>query len=142
MQFKGASLETKMRTTTKSFSVSEVYYKNKRFLLISSKFVLCRERGQNLVLRFNGGPLNTRPVFVNVSRLQLLTTKMFIFFSGYFDQQLRQNLFTSWASHLQQAHIQFRPDIARVEVRKSTAIVAVAADCHYCNTSLRAKAFK
>ena len=38
-------------------------------------------------------------------------------FSGYFDQQLRQNLFTSWASHLQQANIQFRPDIARVEVR-------------------------
>ena len=38
-------------------------------------------------------------------------------FSGYFDQQLRQNLFTSWAHHLQQANIQFRPDIARVEVR-------------------------
>ena len=81
MQFKGSSQETKIRTTMESFLVSEVYYKIKRFLLISSKFVLCRERGQNLVLRFNGGPLNTRPVFVNVSRLQLLRTKTsFVFF--------------------------------------------------------------
>ena len=37
-------------------------------------------------------------------------------FAGYFDQQFRSNLFTSWASHLQQASITFRPDLARVEV--------------------------
>jgi dynein heavy chain 1 len=35
---------------------------------------------------------------------------------GYFDQQYRQNLFSTWAHHLQQAGIQYRPDIARVEV--------------------------
>ena len=35
---------------------------------------------------------------------------------GYFDQQFRQILFTQWAAHLQQAGIQFRPDLARVEV--------------------------
>ena len=38
---------------------------------------------------------------------------------GYFDQQYRQNLFSTWASHLEQASIQFRPDIARVEVSGS-----------------------
>ncbi|XP_074612492.1 cytoplasmic dynein 1 heavy chain 1-like isoform X2 [Acropora palmata] len=45
----------------------------------------------------------------------VLLSSAFLAYAGYFDQQLRQNLFTSWASHLQQAHIQFRPDIARVE---------------------------
>ena len=35
---------------------------------------------------------------------------------GYFDQQMRQNLFTAWSTHLQQANIQFRTDIARTEV--------------------------
>lgn len=37
------------------------------------------------------------------------------FFLGYFDQQLRQNLFNSWCNHLQQAGIQYRTDIARTE---------------------------
>ena len=41
---------------------------------------------------------------------------------GYFDQQYRQNLFTTWASHLEQANVQFRPDIARVEVRNSVFV--------------------
>ncbi|RMX44013.1 hypothetical protein pdam_00012965 [Pocillopora damicornis] len=45
----------------------------------------------------------------------VLLSSAFLAYAGYFDQQLRQNLFTSWASHLQQANIQFRPDIARVE---------------------------
>ena len=36
--------------------------------------------------------------------------------SGYFDQQLRQNLFTTWSSHLQQAGLEFRQDLARTEV--------------------------
>ena len=35
---------------------------------------------------------------------------------GYFDQQLRQNLFTTWSSHLQQAGLEFRQDLARTEV--------------------------
>ena len=38
------------------------------------------------------------------------------FFAGYFDQQFRQSLFISWASHLQEANISFRSDLARVEV--------------------------
>jgi len=36
--------------------------------------------------------------------------------AGYFDQHMRQNLFTAWCNHMQQAHIQFKPDIARIEV--------------------------
>jgi len=39
-----------------------------------------------------------------------------LFYIGYFDQQFRQILFTQWAAHLQQAGIQFRADLARVEV--------------------------
>ena len=38
------------------------------------------------------------------------------FFTGYFDQQFRLSLFTSWASHLKEANISFRTDLARVEV--------------------------
>lgn len=30
----------------------------------------------------------------------------FIAYAGYFDQQMRQNLFTTWSHHLQQANIQ------------------------------------
>jgi len=36
--------------------------------------------------------------------------------AGYFDQHMRQNLFTAWCNHMQQAHIQFKSDIARIEV--------------------------
>ncbi|KAK1158695.1 cytoplasmic dynein 1 heavy chain 1 isoform X1 [Acipenser oxyrinchus oxyrinchus] len=39
----------------------------------------------------------------------------FIAYAGYFDQQMRQNLFTTWSHHMQQANIQFRTDIARTE---------------------------
>ena len=46
----------------------------------------------------------------------VLITAAFMAYGGYFDQSFRHNLFTSWASHLQQAKISFRPDLARVEV--------------------------
>ena len=37
-------------------------------------------------------------------------------YAGYFDQHMRQNLFTTWSTHLQQASIVFKPDLARIEV--------------------------
>ena len=46
----------------------------------------------------------------------VLLTSAFMAYGGYFDQQFRQNLFSSWASHMQQANITFRADLARVEV--------------------------
>ena len=36
--------------------------------------------------------------------------------AGYFDQHMRQSLFTTWCNHMQQAHIQFKSDVARIEV--------------------------
>ncbi|XP_055497118.1 cytoplasmic dynein 1 heavy chain 1 isoform X1 [Leucoraja erinacea] len=44
-----------------------------------------------------------------------LLSAAFIAYAGYFDQQMRQNLFATWAHHLQQASILFRTDIARTE---------------------------
>ncbi|KAJ3613107.1 hypothetical protein NHX12_019361, partial [Muraenolepis orangiensis] len=44
-----------------------------------------------------------------------LLSAAFIAYAGYFEQQMRQNLFTTWSHHLQQANIQFRTDIARTE---------------------------
>lgn len=35
-----------------------------------------------------------------------LLSGAFIAYAGYFDQQMRQNLFTTWSHHLQQANIQ------------------------------------
>lgn len=46
----------------------------------------------------------------------VLLSTAFMAYAGYFDQHMRQNLFSSWAAHLQEARIKFRPDIARVEV--------------------------
>ena len=46
----------------------------------------------------------------------VLLTSAFMAYAGYFDQQFRHTLFSSWASHMQQANISFRPDLARVEV--------------------------
>ena len=46
-----------------------------------------------------------------------------LYFAGYFDQQMRRNLFTSWTSHLQTASVQFRSDLARVEVSTSSAFL-------------------
>ena len=46
----------------------------------------------------------------------VLLTSAFMAYAGYFDQQFRQSLFTSWAAHLQKANVLFRQDLARVEV--------------------------
>lgn len=46
----------------------------------------------------------------------VLLSTAFMAYAGYFDQHMRQSLFSSWAAHLQDARIKFRPDIARVEV--------------------------
>lgn len=35
-----------------------------------------------------------------------LLSAAFIAYAGYFEQQMRQNLFTTWSHHLQQANIQ------------------------------------
>lgn len=45
----------------------------------------------------------------------VLLSSAFLAYGGYFDQSFRQNLFTNWCHHLQQAGIQFRSDIARTE---------------------------
>ncbi|XP_078314970.1 cytoplasmic dynein 1 heavy chain 1-like isoform X1 [Crassostrea virginica] len=45
----------------------------------------------------------------------VLLSSAFMAYAGYFDQQMRRNLFTSWTSHLQTASVQFRSDLARVE---------------------------
>lgn len=45
----------------------------------------------------------------------VLLSSAFLAYAGYFDQHYRQNLFTTWCHHLQQAGIQFRLDIARTE---------------------------
>ncbi|CAB3995443.1 cytoplasmic dynein 1 heavy chain 1-like, partial [Paramuricea clavata] len=45
----------------------------------------------------------------------VMLSSAFLAYAGYFDQQLRQNLFTTWSSHLQQAGLEFRQDLARTE---------------------------
>ncbi|XP_076442165.1 cytoplasmic dynein 1 heavy chain 1-like isoform X5 [Babylonia areolata] len=45
----------------------------------------------------------------------VLLSAAFMAYAGYFDQQMRQNLFGNWCNHLHQAMIQFRPDLARTE---------------------------
>ncbi|KAK3093975.1 hypothetical protein FSP39_022394 [Pinctada imbricata] len=45
----------------------------------------------------------------------VLLSSAFMAYAGYFDQQMRRNLFTSWSSHLTQAHVTYRNDLARVE---------------------------
>lgn len=45
----------------------------------------------------------------------VLLSSAFLAYAGYFDQHYRQNLFSMWIHHLQQAGLQFRPDIARTE---------------------------
>ena len=47
----------------------------------------------------------------------VLLSAAFMAYAGYFDQQMRQNLFGNWCNHLHQAAIQYRPDLARTEVR-------------------------
>ncbi|XP_052105179.1 cytoplasmic dynein 1 heavy chain 1-like isoform X5 [Mytilus californianus] len=45
----------------------------------------------------------------------VLLSSAFMAYAGYFDQQMRRNLFTTWSAHIQQAHVQFRNDLARTE---------------------------
>lgn len=45
----------------------------------------------------------------------VLLGSAFLAYAGYFDQQYRQNLFNNWCTHLQQAGIHFRQDLARTE---------------------------
>ncbi|XP_076178666.1 dynein heavy chain, cytoplasmic isoform X5 [Ptiloglossa arizonensis] len=45
----------------------------------------------------------------------VLLSSAFLAYAGYFDQHYRQNLFSTWCQHLQQANLRFRPDIARTE---------------------------
>ncbi|KAF4518251.1 hypothetical protein B566_EDAN010397 [Ephemera danica] len=45
----------------------------------------------------------------------VLLSSAFLAYAGYFDQHYRQNLFSMWIHHLQQAGLQFRSDIARTE---------------------------
>ncbi|KAK6191509.1 hypothetical protein SNE40_003176 [Patella caerulea] len=44
-----------------------------------------------------------------------LLSSAFMAYAGYFDQQMRKNLFGSWCSHLTNANIQYRQDLARSE---------------------------
>ncbi|XP_046843318.1 cytoplasmic dynein 1 heavy chain 1-like isoform X2 [Xenia sp. Carnegie-2017] len=46
----------------------------------------------------------------------VMLSSAFLAYAGYFDQQLRQNLFTTWSHHLQQAGLEFRHDLARTEM--------------------------
>ncbi|XP_052742503.1 dynein heavy chain, cytoplasmic isoform X1 [Bicyclus anynana] len=45
----------------------------------------------------------------------VLLSAAFIAYGGYFDQHYRQNLFSTWTTHLAAANIKFRADIARTE---------------------------
>lgn len=49
----------------------------------------------------------------------VLLSSAFLAYGGYFDQLYRQNLFSNWCTHLQQAAIQFRSDLARTEYLSS-----------------------
>ena len=45
-----------------------------------------------------------------------LVSAAFLAYAGYYDQHMRENMFTSWLSHLHQAKLKYRDDIARIEV--------------------------
>eukprot|EP00112_Aurelia_sp_Birch-Aquarium-sp1_P013630 Seg2899.2 transcript_id=Seg2899.2/GoldUCD/mRNA.D3Y31 product="Cytoplasmic dynein 1 heavy chain 1" protein_id=Seg2899.2/GoldUCD/D3Y31 len=45
----------------------------------------------------------------------VLLCSAFLAYGGYFDQQLRQNLWSAWGSHLEKAAIMFKNDLARTE---------------------------
>ena len=46
----------------------------------------------------------------------VLLSSAFLAYGGYFDQQMRSNVWTSWSTHMEQAEIKFRNDLARTEV--------------------------
>jgi len=45
----------------------------------------------------------------------VLLSTAFMAYAGYYDQHMRQSLFNSWSTHLNQARIQFKSDLARIE---------------------------
>jgi len=45
----------------------------------------------------------------------VLLSSAFLAYGGYFDQQMRTNLWSTWSSHMEQAGIKFRTDLARTE---------------------------
>lgn len=45
-----------------------------------------------------------------------LVSAAFLAYAGYYDQHMRESLFTSWLSHLHSAKLKYRDDIARIEV--------------------------
>ena len=47
----------------------------------------------------------------------VLLSSAFLAYGGYFDQQMRSHVWSSWAHHMDQAEIKFRSDLARTEVR-------------------------
>ena len=67
-----------------------------------------------MLMRRSAGRLAVRHSRV---KCDVMLTSAFIAYVGYFDQQFHHTLFSSWASHMQQANISFRPDLAIVEVR-------------------------
>jgi len=46
-----------------------------------------------------------------------LINSAFLAYAGYYDQHMRDSLFLSWQSHLHQANLKYKDDIARIEVR-------------------------
>ncbi len=65
--------------------------------------------------RWNTGSESFKGQMATISG-DILLTSAFMAYGGYFDQQFRQSLFSSWASHMQKANISYRADLARVEV--------------------------
>lgn len=45
----------------------------------------------------------------------VLLMSAFMAYAGYYDQHMRQSLFMAWCHHMQDVHIQFKQDIARIE---------------------------
>ena len=48
----------------------------------------------------------------------VLLSAAFLAYGGYLDQQMRSSLWQIWKSHIEQAGISFRADLARTEVSK------------------------
>jgi len=49
----------------------------------------------------------------------VLLSSAFLAYGGYFDQQMRSNLWSTWSSHMEQSAIKFRSDLARTEYLSS-----------------------
>lgn len=60
--------------------------------------------------------VNWKINFQNFMYFVLYDKNAIFVFLGYYDQQYRNNLFNYWCTHLQQAGILFRADLARTEV--------------------------